>query len=344
MAGRYMRDVGDHHAGEGASITAIKIAFLIKFFGADKSMSEIRDEDVFKLLNWRRNHHVGEWRRKDGEWVHRKPGKGAKLISAFTVNDTIEQLKKLFTYLKNTGVKLEKAPNFGNDKFWLAETKPRPRALSDNERAGLNEAIEERPDAEPLLLFSRMTGKRKTECMALEWEHVKWDRDVIERRGKGGAPVTITMTPAIRAVLKPLVGHHAKYVFTYVAQRTRTQKRADGSTMKLVEGQRYPFTKDGLRRIWTNLRDDAGIPTHGPDRFRWHDIRHDFAIGFLRDNPSAHGMKALQKALDHADFETTANIYGDVLETEVADMVEARAQALLKERMTARTKTGKKAG
>lgn len=41
VAGRYMRDVGNHHAGEGASITAIKIAFLIKFFGADKLMSDI---------------------------------------------------------------------------------------------------------------------------------------------------------------------------------------------------------------------------------------------------------------------------------------------------------------
>jgi hypothetical protein len=70
-------------------------------------MDKIHDQDVFNLLNWRRAHHVGEWRRdKKGKWVHRKPGPNAKLISPFTVNDTIEQLKKLFTYLKNTGVKL----------------------------------------------------------------------------------------------------------------------------------------------------------------------------------------------------------------------------------------------
>ena len=74
------------------------------------------------------------------------------------------------------------------------------------------------------------------------------------------------------------------------------------------------------------------LPVVGDDRFRMHDLRHDFAINFLRDNPSAHGMKMLQKALDHASFETTANIYGDVHAEEVAEAAEARAQALLKSR------------
>ncbi len=167
-------------------------------------MDKITDQDVFNLLNWRRAHHVGEWRRdKKGKWVHRKPGPNAKLISAFTVNDTVEQFKKLFTYMKNTGVKLPKPPNFGNPKFWLLEPKARPRAFSDKERAGLNEALNTREDAEPIVLFSRMSGKRKNECVTLEWDHVKWDRDVIERRGKGDALVTIKITPAICVLLLP---------------------------------------------------------------------------------------------------------------------------------------------
>lgn len=339
VAGRYMRDVGNHHAGEGASITAIKISFLIFFFEASRSMDTISDSDVFKLVNWRRNHHVGEWRRnKDGKWIHRKPGPNTKLISPFTVNDTTEQLKKLFTYLKNSGVKLETPPNFKNEQFWLVEQKPRPRALSDKERRGLNKAVESRIDAEPLILFSRMTGKRKAECLTLQWSHVKWDREIILRYGKGGALVTIRITPAIRAILKSLEGHHPKFVFTYVAQRTTSVRRKDGEE-KIIKGQRYPFTRDGLRRIWTNIRKEAGIPVAGEDRFRWHDIRHDFAIGFIKRNPTAHGMKALQTALDHADYETTANTYAAVLDADVADTVEACAQELLRERMAARGKS-----
>ncbi len=320
MALRYMTDVGDHHAGEGASITEGKVARLVKYFGKDKLMTDITHDDVVKLVNWRRGHKVGE-------------GENARRISPFTVNDTTEQLKKLFTYIKARHVALPKhTPNFGDAAVWLKEPKARPRSLSPSEHTRLTNAVDVRPDAEPLILFKRITGKRKTECFTLEWTQVKWDRSIIERKGKGDAWVTIKITPAIRALLWPLRGHHPKYVFTYVAQRNMTVKRKDGSTERLVAGKRYPFTKDGLRRIWNNIRVEAGLPTTGDDRFRMHDLRHDFAINFLRDNPSAHGMKMLQKALDHADFGTTANTYGDVHEQEVADAVEARGQALLKSR------------
>jgi integrase len=160
----------------------------------------------------------------------------------------------------------------------------------------------------------------------------QWERGIILRKGKGDAWVTIKITPAIRALLWPLRGHDPKFVFTYVAQRNMTVKRKDGSIERLVAGKRYPYTKDGLRRIRNNIRADAKLPMTGDDRFRMHDLWHDFAINSLRDNPSAHGMKMLQVALDHADFGTTANTYGDVHTEEVADAVEARGQALLKGR------------
>jgi integrase len=320
VALRYMKDVGDHHAGEGASITEGKVARLVKYFGPDKLMTDITHDNVVQLVNWRRKHKVGK-------------GKNARPISPFTVNDTTEQLKKLFTYIKVRHVELPKhTPNFGEPALWLKEPKARPRALSDSEHARLDSAMDIRPDAESLILFERMTGKRKTECFKLEHAHCKWDRGVIELKGKGDAWVTIKITPAIRALLWPLRGHHPKFVFTYVAQRNMTVTRKDGTVERLVAGQRYPFTKDGLRRIWNNIREEAKLPVTGDDRFRMHDFRHDFAINFLRDNPSAHGMKMLQKALDHASFETTANIYGDVHAEDVADAVETRAQALLKGR------------
>jgi integrase len=338
VAGRYMRDIGNHH--KGARNTAALIAFLIKFFGPDKLMTEMTNQDVFNLVNWRRAHHVGEWHRdKDGNWVHREPDENSKLISSYTVNDTTEQLKKLFTYLKRQKVKLpDTIPDFSTKEFWLREPKARPRSFSNNERAGLNKAIDKREDIEPILLFSRMSGKRKMEAVTLEWDHVDWDRDVIERYGKGGALVTIKITPAIRAILWPLRGHHPKYVFTYVAQRTKKVKRKDGKVEQLVKGKRYPYTDSGLRRTWTTLRQRAGIPIEGPNRARWHDIRHDFAISFLKDNPTAYGMKSLQTALDHSDFQTTAGSYGHVLETEVEQQVEAHAQKLLQERLVHKAK------
>jgi hypothetical protein len=56
VALRYMTDIGDHHAGEGASITEGKVARLVKYFGPDKLMTDITHDDVVKLVNWRRGH------------------------------------------------------------------------------------------------------------------------------------------------------------------------------------------------------------------------------------------------------------------------------------------------
>ena len=88
VAGRYWIEVGQHHAG--ADNTERLIGYLIDFFGKDKLLTEITGNDVAKLVAWRRGH-----KRRDGS-----------LISPYTVNDTTEQLKKLFTRAKAWGVGL----------------------------------------------------------------------------------------------------------------------------------------------------------------------------------------------------------------------------------------------
>jgi hypothetical protein len=94
---------------------------------------------------------------------------------------------------------------------------------------------------------------------------MKWERGIIEPKGKGDAWVTIKITPAIRALLWPSRG----------TQRKMQVKRNDGSTSP---AKRYPFTKDGLRCIRSNIRRLADLPTTSGDRFRLHDLRRDFAI------------------------------------------------------------------
>jgi hypothetical protein len=96
IAGRYWQEVGQHHAG--ADNTERQIGYLIAcpHLGPDILITDITGDHVAKLRAWRRGH-----RRKDGT-----------LISPFTVNDTIEQLKKLFTFLKSLGVRFEHEPEW----------------------------------------------------------------------------------------------------------------------------------------------------------------------------------------------------------------------------------------
>jgi integrase len=314
IAERWMRDVGDHHRGEGPKINEYKISKLVSYFGPDRSLDDIGHDDVLKLIHWRRKHTVGK--------------KKLRLIGAHAINDTTEQLKKFFTYCRrNHRVIFKNEPAWKD--LWQREPQERERHLSETEADRLDDALDAvRDDYEPLFQFSRATGKRKNECMTLEWSHVKWDRGVIEREGKGGRTVQVAITDTVREILWPLRGQHPKFVFSFVARRT-VDKVIKGKRYTYVKGQRYPITKDGLRRVWNAVREEAGLPMEGPDRFRYHDLRHDFATKLLHtvqaETPAA-ALKIVQKALDHAKITTTMR-YAHVTADDVAAGLEAVAQA-----------------
>jgi len=117
VAGRYWNEIGQHHAG--ADNTERLIGYLIDFFGKDKLLTEIDGSDVAKLVAWRRGHK------------HR-----GSLISAYTVNDTTEQLKTLFTRAKTWGVRLDHEPAWRD--HWLNEPQERVRELQEGESERLD--------------------------------------------------------------------------------------------------------------------------------------------------------------------------------------------------------------
>jgi integrase len=280
VAGRYWHEVGQHHAG--ADNTERQLGYLIAFFGKDRLLTDITGDDVAKLVAWRRGHRAG-----------------ARLISPFTVNDTTEQLKKLFTRAKLWGVSFDREPEWR--KHWLAEPAERVRELVGDEAERLQAAT--RDDYAPFFAFARASGLRLDECL-LRWSEVDWPARQIRKPGKGGKLVTVPITSAIREILWPLQGHDPEHVFTYVAQRSR-----DGRTA----GQRYPVTYSGVKTAWRRLRKRAGV-----SGFRFHDFRHDLASKLLRDTGN---LKLVQRALNHSDLKTTTR-YAHVLDDEVAAAME----------------------
>jgi integrase len=304
VAARYMIDVGDHHVG--ADNTRRLINLLITYFGPAKLVTEITHDDVLGLVRWRRAHLVGK-------------GEKARPVSAYAVNDTTEQLKKLFAYLRPAVRHFPHEPEWR--RLWLDEPKRKPRELTADEERRLAAAVSERrPDLWPLIEFARTCGKRKTNCYTLEWRQVNWEDGVIRMTGKGragGKDIAVAITPSIRAILWPLRGDHPVRVFTFEARYTVRR-------LGIVRGQRYPWTREGLRGAWNAVRAAAGLT--GASRFRWHDLRSDFATKLLRSVPSAQGMKIVQLALDHEDIKTTLKTYADVTDAEHAAAIERLAQ------------------
>src|SRR5262249_19279004 len=232
VATRYWNEVGEHH--KGSANTWHKLGQLMTFFGPNCLLTEIVDSDVAALIAWRRGH----------------PGKRG-LLSPFAVNDTTEQLKKLFTRTKNLGVQFECEPQWR--RHWLKEPEERVRELVGDEAARIETAT--RDDYLPFVRFAQATGMRLNECL-LKWSEVDWAANQIRKRGKGGRLVPKPITSTIRQILWPLQGHHPEFVFTFVATRTREGR---------IKGERYPITYNGLKSHWRYLRKQAGVSD-----FRWH--------------------------------------------------------------------------
>jgi integrase len=292
VATRYWTEVGQHH--RDSQRTWHQLGKLVEFFGQDKLLTEINDDNVARLVAWRRG--------------HRRPHDDA-LISPFTVNDLTEQLKKLFTKAKIWGVRFDHEPKWR--QHWLKEPPERVRELIGDEGERLE--AETRDDYLPFFRFAQATGLRLQECL-LKWPEVDWTARQIRKIGKGSRLVTVPITSTMREILWPLRGQHPDHVFTFVAQRGYGGR---------TKGKRYPITLNGVKSHWRYLRKRAGVTG-----FRFHDFRHDFGTKLLRETGN---IRLVQRALNHANLKTTAR-YAHVLDGEVADAMERLAESRKKSR------------
>jgi integrase len=250
-AGRYWTEVGKHHAD--AAGTWRDIERLIGYFGKDKCLVDISNDDVAKLVVWRRGHRV-KGKAKD------RQGREVPFVAQATVNrSTTQVLQKLFTRAKqNWGMRFDKEPNWKNHR--LKEPDERVRELQGDEARRIDGAM--RYDYKPFFDFTRASGLRLRECL-LRWSEVDWTAGQIKKPGKGGRTVVVPITSIIRRILWPLRGQHDVMVFTYVAARTLRGK---------IKGRRYPLTINGVKTQWKRIRAKANV-----EDFRFHDFRHDFA-------------------------------------------------------------------
>jgi integrase len=283
VAGRYWQTA--QHFASSRTIWQ-RLSLLIEFFGKDKLLTEIGDDDVRALIAWRRGHR---------DVRNRKNPRDCPLIAPGTVNLTIMQIKTLFATLRPR----VNEPTWR--KLWLPVAQEHPRELMDDEDERLEAAT--RADYAPLFAFAKATGLRQRECL-LRWSQVDWGAGQIKGTGKGGRPIATPVTETIREIIRPLRGHHPEYVFTYIAVRTHG---------KWVQGKRYPITIAGLRAHWHRLRANAGVVG-----FRFHDFRHDFATKLLRETGN---LKLVNRALNHADIRQTLR-YAHVDDSEIAKGIE----------------------
>jgi integrase len=308
---RYWLEIGQHHVGKDT--TERDLARLIEYFGPDKLLTDIVDDDVAKLVAWRRGHRIKDHRKKIPKNAPQLP-----LVSNATVNrSTTEALKKLFTRAKKAWrIRFHHEPDW--KQHLLKEPEERVRELMPEEGASLDATA--RDDYRDIMDFAHASGLRLRECL-LRWSEVNWEAKQIIKKGKGEKKITVPITSRFREILWPLRGHHPEFVFTYVAKRTRKEKG-------LIKGERYPITYNGLKTEWKRHRKRSGIAD-----FRFHDFRHDFATKLLRKTGN---LKLTQKGLNHSNIKTTTK-YAHVLDQDIAEAIEAMQEDSEKSRNFSRS-------
>lgn len=283
--GRYWNEVGQHHTAAGTTFT--DLARLVDYFGGERLLASITDNDITQLVAWRRGHRF-----KNRERL--ADGTPAPLIANATVNrTTVDLLRKLFTRArKKWGGQFPVEPDWKDHR--LKERGEVVRELRQEEEAPLIEHLGD--GYRDVWRFALASGLRLAECF-LRWDQIDWRARTITVIQKGRRQHTVPLTHEMVAIIAPQRGRHPVMVFTYLCTR---------SSRKLghVKGERYPVSYEGMKTRWRRKRGKAGAAD-----MRFHDNRHTAASRLVRRTGN---LKAAQKLLGHADIATTARFYAHV--------------------------------
>lgn len=310
VASLQMQDVGLRYWLEkkdtlaGARNVHKDVIRLVEFFGKTKLLTEIDDNDVAKLVAWRKAQRVVPMHTK------KKP-EACPFVAPGTVNHTLVRLQAIFAHARREWkVAFRHEPDWRKHK--LNVPRKTARVLEGKERERLDAAT--RDDYAPFVSFASQSALRFESCVTLRWAEVKWEAGAIVKPGKrkpGGREKieTVPITAALRKILESQRGNHPEFVFTFVAQRTRDGRK---------RGQRYPLTYNGAETAFRRTKDKAKIADFG-----FHGLRRDRATKVWR---ATGNLVAVNRLLNHSNIETTMRYLGvDVSDVaramEVADSV-----------------------
>jgi integrase len=257
----------------------------------DKKLTEITDATIAEYVARRRGDQV------------RGTKKTRKLVANATVNHEVRCLRAVLRKAATWGAAV---PTIEWKAHLLPEAGERTVYLTVDQERALIAAL--RPDFRPLVQFCLMTGARLTAAIRLTWRNVDYVSKRITMKVKGGGTHTVPLTPGLTILLANERGGHPVFVFTYEAAEDRPGLKG----AKRKRGERYPFSKDGWRRVWKRAADAAGVPG-----FRFHDLRHTAGSRITKDA----GIAVAQKLLGHANITTTRR-YAHVLMDDVAAAME----------------------
>ncbi len=145
-----------------------------------------------------------------------------------------------------------------------------------------------------VMLFARHTGMRQEEIVSLRHRHIDLRRRQITIVGKRNRLRSIPLNDQALAILRRIPRHlKVDWVFWHAIEDDEGRPTAD----------RYNNVPTNFADMTMRAAKRAAKEGRAYRRFRFHDLRHLFAVEYLRDGHG--GIYDLQRILGHASIQTT---------------------------------------
>lgn len=268
------------HAKHTRSAYAIEgnFADLQRLIGKGKKTSELTNGDLMDYRAKRRGERrVG----KDDKPIRQAP-------KAHTINRELAYLQAAYRHCNR--FHKQPMPDIDWKNLKAAEPTWRRRFLAREEEAPALLAVLP-VNVREIVICAIVTGLRKGNILALDWDEVNLRERQITVLIKGGKEHIVTIPPALMAIL---------------------------STKKSRKGKVFDTTN--FRRRW-----EAGVKAAGLKNFRFHDLRHTFASWARKNGVD---LPTLKEALNHSDISMTMR-YANVEPDEVVTTFDRVSATLL---------------
>ena len=266
--GRYWIEVAQHQPSSGN--TKYQSAFLTEGMGGNLYLDDDLDDPLSRYIARRRAE-----------------------VSDSSVNRETQLLRRVLRRAVNVWKVAVSMPKW--DEHLLHEPDDVGHALTLDQEEALFKHL--RPDFHPMFRFALASGQRLGNVIGLRWSQVSWeDRAIyfrVKSRKPGGKLHVVPISQAMAAILSAERGKHQDYVFTYLCHRRVRNRKRD---LYMEKGARYPFSKNGWRKVYDDARTAINLPN-----LRFHDLRHTVGTRVTKK----HGLRMAQRLLGHESLETT---------------------------------------
>jgi integrase len=262
----------------------------------EKTVQEYTRQFEVHLKAWK-GHKLSQIHRRNVSQLHIKIGQES---GPYLANRVLAMLSMLFGKAKSLGLWNGDNPCTGIERF---KEKSRDRFLQPDEIPRFFQALAEESNtiARDCLLMCLLTGARRSNVQAMQWEEVNWGQNTWRIPDtKSGDPLIVPLVPEAVEILKDRMQTAEDSLWVFPGR---------DSTKHIVE----------LKTVWARLLKRAGI-----QNLRMHDLRRSLGSWMAAQGAS---LSIIGKGFGHKDPATTA-IYSRLNIDPVRDPMERAVEAM----------------